>query len=160
LEIPVFESLESRRMMSATLDGGVLTIVGRSVPDGIHVSGQTAFVSVVENGQTKQFFNVNLVVIKLKGGADTSNCSVVNNGLAVRVIGGSGNDTIEGGTGNDTLLGGKGRDRLIGHDGTDVLKGGPGKDKVFQSEVPAPFVATKSSHTDDKLIDDVEALLS
>ena len=58
----------------------------------------------------------------------------------LKIVGSSGNDTLEGFArndvitgrgGNDELLGGKGDDRLGGGGGFDTLRGGGGKDKLL-----------------------------
>jgi Ca2+-binding RTX toxin-like protein len=48
--------------------------------------------------------------------------------MALRIDGGSGNDTIVGGKGNDKLSGGSGHDFLDGGAGNDRLSGGTGND--------------------------------
>jgi Ca2+-binding RTX toxin-like protein len=54
--------------------------------------------------------------------------TLTGNGLANRVAGGSGNDSLSGGSGNDTLTGSAGNDTLTGSFGNDSLDGGDGND--------------------------------
>ena len=48
----------------------------------------------------------------------------------VKLIGGSGQDTLAGGQGSDTIIGGEGADSLTGASDTDYLTGGDGADRL------------------------------
>jgi len=61
----------------------------------------------------------------------TSSVSLLGNGLANVISGGSGNDTVSGGEGKDTLIGGSGVDSLVGGNGDDIFYGGGNPDYVW-----------------------------
>jgi Ca2+-binding RTX toxin-like protein len=52
-------------------------------------------------------------------------------GVAVRVVGGVGNESITGWTGAESIQGLGGNDTLVGDDGNDTLSGGVGNDSVI-----------------------------
>ncbi len=54
--------------------------------------------------------------------------AITGNEFANRIIGGTGDDTLDGGDGNDVLFGNGGNDTLLGGDGNDVMYGGSGHD--------------------------------
>jgi Ca2+-binding RTX toxin-like protein len=175
----MIESLESRKMLTATLNGGVLRIEGTNKAEHVTFStgGFGATVRETPKGKetkvTNFFSAVSRVEIILKDGADTTSGFVVPANVPVLITGGAGDDSLQGGPGKDTinggggadsltgndgndrLLGKKGRDTLVGGAGNDVLKGGPGKDKTFQDSATAFVSASK----DDSILEDVEDLL-
>lgn len=69
------------------------------------------------------------ITINAGAGADRVNASTV--GVAIRVLGEAGRDTLTGGMGNDTLVGGNDDDSLTGNGGDDSLAGEAGTDKLF-----------------------------
>lgn len=69
--------------------------------------------------------------ITVNAGAGNDHVNGSATGVAIRVLGEAGNDTLTGGSGADTLLGGIGNDSLTGNDGEDLLEGELGADKVF-----------------------------
>jgi Ca2+-binding RTX toxin-like protein len=132
------ERLEPRTLLSATLDSGMLTLMGTGGNDQIVVTagaqpGQVAVAGVegVEDGTV--FDGVDFLAIlglaghdhlQLAAGVlDTSGVP-----MAANLVGGEGNDTLYGGDGDDILSGGMGRDRLVGGEGADLLFGGAGDD--------------------------------
>ena len=66
-----FEPLETRQLMSATLDNGVLRIVGTDRPDSIVVNKYNGWVHTVVNGEDGYFSpsSVASIVINAMGGA-------------------------------------------------------------------------------------------
>src|SRR5262249_25679764 len=58
----------------------------------------------------------------------TDDFAGTGNGLANRLTGGAGDDTLNGDLGNDTLVGGNGDDLLNGGAGADTMIGGLGDD--------------------------------
>lgn len=138
----LFEGLESRTMLSATLSHNVLTVTGTDNNDTIvlTVVSKTQY-SVTLNGQQSKFATskVNSIVINAGAGNDKINVKAV---IAAKVSlnGGDGNDTINGGGGaesisggggDDSLSGGAGNDSIHGGDGSDFIVGGAGNDKIF-----------------------------
>ena len=68
-----------------------------------------------------------------ENGTELDDLLVGRDGLADRLYGGSGNDTLIGISGGNTLDGGEGNDRLYGGSGDDNLNGGSGDDVYFFS---------------------------
>jgi Ca2+-binding RTX toxin-like protein len=140
----MFESLEHRWFLTASLRGDVVTINGTENNDDIQIVITPVGVEAQVNGVVEgvwalwkiQRFNINGL-----GGKDfifvhptqTSRSGVVTVGIdsvPAWIEGGAGNDVIIGGGGNDTLVGGSGRDLLIGNNGDDALGGGANSDKI------------------------------
>jgi Ca2+-binding RTX toxin-like protein len=139
------ETLESRRMLSATLTNGLLSVVTGDGDDDVTVGfGLGRSVVVTENGATTSFAmgDVTKIEVSTGGGNDkfatTVDTLVVrDNGVTtvytlpdVSVSGGDGNDTLRTGRGNDTLVGGAGNDSLQGQDGQDAIGGNEGDDYI------------------------------
>ena len=132
----VVEQLESRRMLSASVSGGILRVVGTKHADVIAVTRSGSSIDVVINGVSKVFSAAGISGLVLKGGGGndllqnkTSLPSLLLGGAGDdTLLGGSGSDSISGGTGNDVLSGGRGNDLLDGDEGSDTLSGGRGSD--------------------------------
>lgn len=123
---PHAESLETRRLLSATLDSsGTLIITGTRSADTISLSLSGSNLQVNDNGTIRSFLNsaVNRVVASLLAGNDSFSAS---SGVTKPM-------EISGGDGNDTLTGGGGPDTLVGDRGNDVFNGGGGTDLVDYS---------------------------
>ena len=113
----------------ANLGGGVLSVFGDSLDNGVVVSRNAAGELFVNNG-----------AVPVRGGPAT-----VANTAQIQVFGQAGNDTITldeangalpranlfGGTGNDTITGGSGADLIFGQNDNDVLNGRGGNDQLF-----------------------------
>ena len=145
------ESLEDRRLLSATLVGKVLTIAGTDNADRVLVLELGTKVVVNEVSFTpgtgterptvsakRTVFNrseIESVSADLKGGNDQFAVSVSllrnrANPLPVTATGGAGNDVLRGGFGADTLDGGEGNDLVSGGAGNDIVRGGAGNDRL------------------------------
>jgi Ca2+-binding RTX toxin-like protein len=144
------ENLEDRRLLSATLAGGVLTITGTADNDRVAVTTVMDKVYVVESTVTpgengarptittnRSSFNkadVHSIEASLLAGddrmlvSDGGFFSRSRNPIDTTVNGGDGNDYIVTGGGNDTLNGGDGNDFLIADGGNDTVNGGAGND--------------------------------
>lgn len=123
----MLESLESRRLMTTTLEEGVLTIHGSDNGDDVMVwQPLVATMRVEHNGEVTDFAtgDVKSIYVNVYGGDD----QVVLGRRAVnaKIIGGEGNDTLSAGQGNDTVCGDGGNDYLFGGGGNDYLNGGDG----------------------------------
>ena len=142
----MFESLESRRMLSAEVDAdGVLVITGTSSQDRIIIFVEdNDSVLVTVNGVTENFdlddFPTGIRVSAM-GGKDKVAVDETNGPLdaSVTIYGGNGKDDlyggssadkIDGGTGKDRIFGFAGNDRLIGWSGDDLVDGGAGNDYI------------------------------
>jgi len=133
---PVVEELEGRRLLSASVIGGLLRVMGTKHADVIVVSPSGSSIDLVINGKSQLFkaSGIDGLVLKGAGGNDllqnkTSLPSLLLGGPGDdRLLGGTGSDSISGGTGNDVLSGGRGNDLLDGGEGKDTLTGGRGAD--------------------------------
>ena len=174
----MFESLESRTLLSASVKDDVLVINGTAKADTITVTGGTFATAnqlmVTINGDLQMFpDSVKKVKVNAKGGNDDVRLAQIDLSLPIKgyIIGGPGddelhgttkNDTLEGNGGNDTIsglqgkdkiVGGKGKDVLAGGPGKDDINGGPGKDEVSPSSTPPSSTKAFSSHADDETVD-------
>ena len=127
---PLFEPLEPRLYLSATLRGSTLRIEGTPGDDRISLSaadpGQVVVEGVdgVADGTT--FHGVRKIRVRGGDGHDQIRLShdlVDANGRFI-------SSRIRGGDGNDRITGGSGRDRIKGQDGNDRIEGGAGDDRL------------------------------
>ena len=128
----MFEILESRRLMSVSLVGGVLTIDGTAGADVLNVQQFNATTLRTQDNGVVQFFAdsaVNSIVINGAAGNDSLTVGP-NVNENVTENGGDGNDVLDGGAGNDTLNGGAGNDNMWGDFGNDTFDGGTGADNM------------------------------
>ena len=152
---PRSESLEPRRLFSATLVEGVLAVRGRAFADQILIReegvGTDKHVVAVEidsplldipaTRETFPFAKVNSVLVRAGAGNDLVDCAIATYvtpavatirplSLPTRIDASTGNDTVHGGSARDHVLGSTGNDRLRGHSGPDRLDGGRGHDDL------------------------------
>lgn len=131
------ECLESRRVLSADLADGVLTIVGTKKSDVIEVSVPTSGdhvgqLQVDVNGILSHFNPAEVSSLLIQGLSGNDQITVASDiVVAAWISGGNGNDTINGGGGADTLLGENGKDVIHGGEGDDEIFGGNGNDQLF-----------------------------
>lgn len=148
----MFQALESRTLLSATVDDGELLVEATSSADEIIVGVEDGAYFVEINGDHKSFpeWNVDRIIVRGLGGSDLIDASeipiplVLNGGPGNdtllggtaddRLAGGSGDDSLDGGEGGDHLKGDAGRDTLQGSDGNDTLLGSAGNDRLFGGE--------------------------
>ncbi|HEX8910904.1 MAG TPA: calcium-binding protein [Humisphaera sp.] len=136
----LFEPLENRQFLSATLDtAGLLTVTGTDAKDAITVAKApdgklvvtertvSATGRVTVRRTAFKFADVKAITVDAKAGNDVVTL-LPGITVAATLTGGVGNDTLVGGAGADTLSGGLGNDRLIGNAGKDTLDGGDGND--------------------------------
>jgi Ca2+-binding RTX toxin-like protein len=140
--------LEDRKLLSAALSGGVLTVEGTKYNDHITVSlsadgsqitvtqaktrrrGRTAGTPV-----TTTFNAADVTSLSINGGAGNDNISLRSQGTTAfstpaNILGGDGNDFISSGAGNDTIDGGAGDDKIRAGAGNDSVNGGDGNDDL------------------------------
>jgi Ca2+-binding RTX toxin-like protein len=127
------EQLEARRLMSVSVQHGILVINGTSGDDRIYLEQESGGVCV--RGYSDAFADEILnPIMGLRGvrvEAGDGNDSVIVNDfggslpfdLPVTLIGGAGNDSLQGGGGDDVLIGGAGDDLLDGRGGHNSLDG-------------------------------------
>jgi Ca2+-binding RTX toxin-like protein len=148
-----FESLESRRFLSASVIDGVLTIVGTPGAERILINEQAigtspkvfaVAIDPVDGDRPTESFMIpaegvrSLKVIAL-GGNDVVDLAIATYGVPA-IVGitpvtvpafvdaGIGDDKVYGGMARDMLNGGFGRDQVNGMDGADGVFGGWGND--------------------------------
>jgi Ca2+-binding RTX toxin-like protein len=138
-----FESLEGRRLLSASLVEGVLSVEGTAEADEIVVSLNTSdpaasMLDVKINGEVSSFALADVTSLRISGGNGADVLTIDESGgavmLAAELSGGNGKDVLTGGSGDDKLDGGNGKDALSGGAGDDTLAGGRGKDKLDGGE--------------------------
>jgi Ca2+-binding RTX toxin-like protein len=154
----MLELLESRRLFSIDLSGGVLTINGTEHADLISVIVDPGGTSIrVSDGQDPtsiqrtfpDFRQISRMMINGLGGDDRilvaaesyvayfpefppqTPVTVLRLTVPAVIDGGSGNDQISGSASDDLLIGGAGNDTLFGDLGNDTLDGGDGKDVLY-----------------------------
>lgn len=123
----MLESLESRRLMTTTLEAGVLTIHGSDIGDNVMVWQPVLEIMRVEHTGTVYDFaidDVKSIYINVYGGDDV--VTLGRRTVNAMIVGGEGNDTLSAGEGNDTVCGDGGNDYLFGGGGHDYLNGGDG----------------------------------
>jgi Ca2+-binding RTX toxin-like protein len=136
----MIESFESRRLLSASLEGGVLTVTGTDATDRVNIGSRGGEI-IVRQGATFARFAaaaVDRIVVDAGGGHDLVSLqpaltkpATLNGGAGNdRLTGGGGDDALNGGDGNDGLSGGEGDDALDGGEGDDHLDGGGGADAI------------------------------
>jgi Ca2+-binding RTX toxin-like protein len=133
----MIENLESRKLLSAALNGTILTVTGSKYNDKITIVGDSNYLTVNELNATSSFAGVtSIVVLGDKGNDYIANLTQIPSSL----FGGSGNDYLQGGGGSDYLWGESGNDvisdfvpadpmsqnKLYGGTGNDSLWGGFG----------------------------------
>ena len=141
----LFEPLEQRQHLSATLKDGTLTITGTRRSDDyliyvINRSSPNGLVIVVNHRQTLNFdpAKVSRMHIDLGKGDDNVNFTISHVGdvlllpadIPVTVHGGAGNDTLSGSGADDLLDGGDGNDQLYPQAGNNTVLGGAGNDRI------------------------------
>ncbi len=144
--LPRFDLLDDRCLLSsglsATLSGGVLTVVGTDAADRIVLNvqgprrarpGIPAVSGVVNVGGIGSFPADQITRINILGGAGDDRI-VVNEQTArlipTAIAGGDGNDLIFGGPESDLIWGNQGDDRIFGRGGGDQIDGGPGLNRI------------------------------
>ncbi len=130
----MIDTLESRRLMAATLANGVLTVTGTNGNDIIELDRKTATELKVEIGTSEQKFDftkITRIVVNALGGNDIVEVNQRNTiPFGVEIHGGDGRDTIEGSLGPDKIFGESGNDVLEGRDGNDTISGGTHNDRI------------------------------
>jgi Ca2+-binding RTX toxin-like protein len=129
----MFEQLEARRLFTAALNAGLLSVTGTAGNDtiliGLNASGQ---VRVNDNSVISLFNAADVTSISVDAGNGNDNVTMQNLISKPAVIhGGAGNDMIQGGEGADKLYGDGGADVIRGFGGNDSIYAGTGNDTCF-----------------------------
>jgi Ca2+-binding RTX toxin-like protein len=143
------ETLETRRLLSLTLEGSTLVFEGTENADQLAIwrNGAGDLVVWIDGNQliaegdlVDDFHAIGL------GGNDVLRVDF-RLGLPSTLDGGTGDDKLIGGASSDLLIGGDGLDRFFGNDGNDTLNPGLGADQLFGAG--GRDTADYSSRTDD-----------
>lgn len=128
---PVVETLEDRRMLSASLVHGALKVVGTAGDDTITISADTTRITVNDGAATKRFTKTQVKTISILGGGGADTITI-NSGIKAQITikAGEGNDTVNGGSGREIIFGQGGDDSLLGNSGSDQIQAGDGNDHV------------------------------
>jgi Ca2+-binding RTX toxin-like protein len=154
-----FESLEARRLLSVTLHGGTLRIIGTDSADHIQLSHpipslfkpDTSRTFVDFNGEHSEFKTsaIKRILIDGREGNDRiqvgidpffNTCGAFSwppdpypfePTVPALLLGGAGADTLIGGAGQDRIFGGAGSDFLDGSHNDDFVSGGAGDDALL-----------------------------
>src|SRR5262245_29898923 len=123
---PRLEVLEDRALPTAgeTLEGGVLTILGRPLRANTALVSHPASggVSVTLNGETTTFTDpVTKIVYK---GGQRANTVANNTGIEADIRAGNGRNIITGGSGKDVITLGNGNNFVTDAAGDNVIKVG------------------------------------
>jgi Ca2+-binding RTX toxin-like protein len=129
------ELCESRRLLSAVLENGVVTFTGTSGNDAMNVfiSSKNPSRLIVMNFSDEASFplsQVHLIQINAGHGNDTVISHDTNGIVSIPM-------SINGGAGDDEIIAGDGNDTIIGETGNDTLNGGGGDDIVDYSYIDA-----------------------
>src|ERR1700759_3301553 len=111
------QTLESRRLFTITVSGGLLTVTGGTGVDIVQADVSGSFIIVTQGKTTKKVAanTVTRISVNLLGGNDF--CSLGRLTQNATILGGDGNDTITGGEGNDSIDGQNGNDLIQGRGG-------------------------------------------
>jgi hypothetical protein len=137
----VFETLEDRRMMSATPSigaalnsAGVLTITGSPTAANNVMINPWANNTELQVNLSGKFWtfpvkSVKQFAINTGSGNDYI---YIDPGIDIpaNIHSGNGNDVIRGGAGNDTIISGDGNDFIFGKGGNNIIEAGSGRDTV------------------------------
>src|SRR4051812_48496134 len=134
------QALEDRRLLSASISNGVVSVYGGTGADTISITKTNTDLVTKVNTVVKSFklTAVTKIVINANGGNDKvtvatniTKPTTINGGDgADNISGGGGIDTIHGGAGNDIEKGNGGNDTETGDAGDDNLDGGDGSDNL------------------------------
>jgi autotransporter-associated beta strand protein len=148
--------MEPRRMLSAAVAHGVLSIEGTGRADTIVLTMDSPRTLRVRVGDTEStFLKKSFGKIRIVAGRGEDLVTIGSDAnpitLPVEVSGGAGSDTIIGGAGNDKLNGGAGADQIAGGAGDDSITGDNGNDDLHGGDGRDSLSGGKG---DDELHDD------
>src|SRR5258706_4254739 len=150
------ETLEPRRMLSAAVAHGVLSIEGTGRSDTIVLTMDSPRTLRVRVGDTEStFLKKTFGKIRITAGRGEDLVTVGSDAspitCPVSVSGGDGSDTIIGGAGNDKLDGGAGAGQIAGGAGDDTIHGDNWHDELHRGGRRGSLSGGKG---DDELHDD------
>jgi Ca2+-binding RTX toxin-like protein len=133
----LFETLESRRLLSVALAEGVLRVVGTHKSDHITITieSSTPDQATVEiNNFVRRFKLSDIEEISIQAGQGHDFVQIDPGkgalNMQTRLYGSGGDDTLTGGAGPDRAYGGSGKDIVESNSGRDVIYGESGGDTI------------------------------
>lgn len=127
----LFENLETRQLLSASLANGVLNVQGTAGNDRIYVAKSGQNLNVQINNARQAFKLAAVKTMTVSGLAGNDNISFAYGTVGAKIDGGDGNDHIVGTSSADTITGGNGNDWLHGWVGNDSIRGGNNNDTII-----------------------------
>jgi Ca2+-binding RTX toxin-like protein len=137
-----FEPLEPKRLFSAVVKNGILSITGTEHADTINFwfGEKNPLHIIVRDGVDEfSFPRTGIRLIRVHGLGGDDHISPLNRSGEVNI-----NISADGGAGDDQITGGSGDDTLIGGDGNDDLRGGTGFDYADYRYVDTTFQPVNS----------------
>lgn len=129
---PLMEPVETRRLLSAVVENGVLRVQGTDAGESIIISAGKRRVAVAIDGVSQSFALKGIQSIDVRAGAGDDIIRIAGkSNLPASIYGEAGNDAIVGGPGNDRLYGGAGADHIRGGGGHDLILGGEDDDTLI-----------------------------
>ena len=131
----VVETIELRRLLSASVVNGVLTVVGTPNNDNYQIYYNTATVKfvVINNGVSEGSFALTAFTSASIMTGDGNDVVYTSSLPATTIDSGDGDDTITGSDKNVTVSAGIGDDRITTGKGTDLIDCGAGNDTVVDA---------------------------
>ncbi|HEV8606374.1 MAG TPA: calcium-binding protein [Tepidisphaeraceae bacterium] len=131
---PVIETLEDRRMLSASLVHGILKITGTTAADAITVGldpANKAKILVKMGAKNSRFTKTAVKTISILSG-DGADTITISSGIKqqITIKSGEGDDTVHGAGGREVVFAGGGADQVFGGNGSDQVFGGEGDDQI------------------------------
>lgn len=144
----MIDPLEPRRLLSASIQNHILTILGTGERDEISIRLEGGIYTVTQNGSAATFDarGVVRVIVRAGDGDDRITVDEATFGFDsiaaapaagysftvfdLEIHGEAGDDFISAGSGNDTIFGDKGNDSIWAGEGDDEIYGGNGKDTL------------------------------
>jgi Ca2+-binding RTX toxin-like protein len=123
----VAKALEAINSLSGSVDGASIDIAAGVRAGSLRLSIDDLRISLGSGSSVHFVFAPTVEDVTATG---TGSLSVIANGVANVVRGGSGHDTLHGLGGDDLLVGNGGNNALFGGDGNDTLVGGAGGDRI------------------------------
>ena len=145
----MLESLERRRLLSASLVAGTLTVEGTAGNDEIVLRREGTVLHARVNTTVTDFTYASVTNIKVFGLAGNDLVRFEEIAKPATLDGGAGNDRLIGGAGSETFFGGDGSDIMDGRLGADTFNGGGGIDTVSYEGRPARVVVTIDNVAND-----------
>ncbi|MBC8105610.1 MAG: hypothetical protein H7Z14_03390 [Anaerolineae bacterium] len=153
------ESLESRRLLSVTLEQGVLTVTGTEQADQLAVGRNQTMIVVNDNGTASQWNPAEVTSIVVNGLDGNDQIAILPGVIKpIAINAGLGNDAVQGGPGRERIFGGAGEDMLRGGGGGDLMEGGEDNDRIVGGAGPDHMIGNAGNDHFDAVDRDQDLL--